>query len=132
MKKFFKSVIAVGAVAGLSYLGFKGYKRLNDVTKMSKTLPDHLNELLGETPKVDINQKLNSLSIAVGLTANTYENLVIDLEEQIDSYVTDYYPNLSKLKLTITKYIKADEEEESSDETECECGCEQKENEEKE
>ena len=112
MKKIFKSVITVGVLAGLSYIGFKGYKRINDVIKMSKTLPDYLRDILGERPKIDINQKLNSLSIAVGLSAEGYENLVVDLEEQIDNYILDYYPSLVKLRLTITKYIKAQETEE--------------------
>ena len=124
MKKFFKGLITVGALAGLSYLGFKGYKRIDEIMKLSKTLPDFLFDLLGEKPKINISQKLNSLSIAVGLSTEGYENLKIDLEEQIDNYIADYYPSIGKLRLTITKYIKsADEEEENEEEEECGCGC---------
>ena len=123
MKKFFKGLITVGALAGLSYLGFKGYKRFDEMMKLSKTLPDFLFDLLGEKPKINLSQKLNSLSIAVGLSAEGYENLKIDLEEQIDNYIADYYPNTAKLRLTITKYIKAAEIEEDEEDDGCGCGC---------
>ena len=125
MKKFLKGLITVGALAGLSYLGFKGYKRVDEMMKLSKTLPDFLFDLLGEKPKINISQKLNSLSIAVGLSTEGYENLKVDLEEQIDNYIADYYPNTAKLRLTITKYIKsADAEDEENEDDACDCGCE--------
>ena len=126
MKTFFKGIITVGALAGLGYLGFKGYKRLNGMMKLSKTLPEFLFDLLDEKPKINISQKLNTLSITVGLSAEGYENLKIDLEEQIGNYVADYYPDLAKLRLIITKYIKTTEsetEDNEEDEDTCGCGC---------
>ena len=110
MKKFFKGLLTVGAIAGIGYLGFKGYQRVSEVMKLSKTLPDYLQDLLGEKPKISINMRLNSLSVAVGLSAKTYENLNFDLAEQIQCYISDYYPCLGKLKVVVTKYIKAIDE----------------------
>ena len=121
--KFWKNLFAIGAVAGVGYLGFKGYQRVSDIIKMSKSLPSYLQDLLDETPKIDINMRLNSLSVAVGLTAETYENLNFDLSEQIISYIDDYYPTLAKLKVSVTKYIKAIGNEE--DNGTCDCGCDQ-------
>jgi hypothetical protein len=124
MKGFWKSLFTIGAVAGVGYLGFKGYRRVSDVMKMSKTLPDYLNDLLEERPKVDINMRLTSLSVAIGLTAETYEKVNVELDEQIDRYINDYYPNLAKLRLSVTKYIKsADEEIEEEEDEECDLGC---------
>jgi len=107
MKRFWKSLFTISAVAGIGYLGFKGYQRVNDVLKMTKTLPDYLQDILNEKPKISINMRLNSLSVAVGLTEETYENLNFDLDDQINRYIFDYYPNLAKLRIVTTTYIKA-------------------------
>jgi len=114
MNKFFKGLFTIGAIAGIGYIGFKGYQRVSEVIKMSKTLPDYLQDLLNEKPKISINMRLNSLAIAVGMSAETYESLNIDLTEQIQCYISDYYPSIAKLKISVTKYIKA------ADDAECE------------
>ena len=107
MKRFWKSLFTIGAIAGIGYLGFKGYQRVSDVMKMTRTLPDYLQDILNEKPKISINMRLNSLSVAVGLTAETYESLNFDLDDQINRYIFDYYPSLAKLRIITTKYIKA-------------------------
>ncbi|MCL1827672.1 MAG: hypothetical protein FWG20_06465 [Candidatus Cloacimonetes bacterium] len=129
MKKFFKGLLTVAALAGISYAGYKAYSRINEVMKISKTLPDYLFDLLGEKPRIDINQKLGSLSIAVGLSSEAYESLEIDLEDYITNYIADYYPNIANLKLTITKYIKASKVP-SDDSADCVCDCNETESEE--
>ena len=112
MKRFWKNVFTLGAIAGVGYIGFKGYQRISNISKMSKTLPDYLEDLLDEKPKININMGFNSLSIAVGLSAVTFENIDFDLDDQIKRYIIDYYPCLSKLKIFISKYIKSSIEEE--------------------
>jgi hypothetical protein len=107
MKKFFKNLFTLAAVAGVAYVGYKGYQRITNATRLSKTLPDYLEDLLDERPKVNVNIGLMSISIAVGLSADCYESLNFDLDEQIISYVTDYYPALGKLKINVTKYIQS-------------------------
>ncbi|MCK9329296.1 MAG: hypothetical protein PHY08_05950 [Candidatus Cloacimonetes bacterium] len=113
MKNFFKKIFTIGAIAGVGYLGFKGYTRISEVIKLSKTLPDYLADLLDEKPNVDINMRLNSMSIAVGVTADTYENINFDLDSQINRYIVDYYPGLSKLNISTHKYIKSSSENET-------------------
>jgi hypothetical protein len=57
--------------------------------------------------------RLNSLAIAVGMSAEAYESLNFDLSDQIQSYISDYYPCLAKLKIMVTKYIKAADDAEA-------------------
>jgi len=117
MKDLWKKILLVGAIAGVGYLGYKGYRIVNDMVKLNKTLPDFLKDFLDERPKVSVNMRFNSLSIAVGLSAEAYENINFDLDDQIQNYIIDYYPTLAKLKITTQKYIKSavTEEEELQD-----------------
>ena len=117
MKGFWKNLITVGAIAGAGYLGFKGYQRISDIIKLSKTLPEYLHDLLDEKPKIDINMRLNSMSVAVGLTSETYENIDFDLDKQIQRYIMDYYPSLGKLKISTHKYIRTSDS--YQDENDC-------------
>ena len=107
MKRFWKNFFTIGALAGGAYIGFKGYQRLSSVNKMSRTLPDYLEDLIDEKPKIKVNLGFNSLSIAVGLSSFALENIDFDLEDHITRYVIDYYPCLANLKITISQYIRA-------------------------
>jgi len=111
MKGIWKKILIFGAVAGVGYLGYKTFRIVNDISKLTKTLPDFLKDILDEKPKVNINIRLNSLSIAIGLSSEAYENIDIDLDDQIQNYIIDYYPNLAKLKITTQKYIKSSVDE---------------------
>ena len=111
MKKFWKNLFTIGAIAGGAYVGFKGYQRVSSVSKISKTLPDYLEDLVDEKPKINVSMGFNSLSIAIGLSAFTFENIDFDLEEQINRYVIDYYPCLAKLKINISQYIKSSDDD---------------------
>ena len=106
MKRFWKNLFTFAALAGIGYVGYKAYQRISNTSRLSKTLPEYLEDILDEKPKINVNIGIMSMSIAVGLSAETFENLNFDLDEQIISYITDYYPALAKLKITITKYIK--------------------------
>ena len=108
MKGFWKKVITVGAIVGVSYLGYKAYRIVNSMNKLSKTLPDYLKTLLDEKPKVDVNLKINCISIAIGLSADTFENISFDLVEQIHCYIADYYPSLAKLKFNVQQYVRSE------------------------
>ena len=116
MNKFWKNLFTLATVAGGAYLGFKGYQRYSNVTKLSKTLPDYLEDLVDEKPKIHINCGFSSLSIAVGLSAFAIENIDFDLEDQIRRYVLDYYPALGKLKISVSQYIKSSINEDLDDE----------------
>ena len=79
---------------------------MNEIIKLKKTLPDYLKDIIDERPKIDISIRLNSISIAVGLSADVFETIDFDLDEQIQNYIFDYYPSIAKLKITTQKYIK--------------------------
>jgi|GEM_PF-2443518 len=111
MRGFWKKLFTIGAIAGVGYIGLKGYQRISSVSKMAKTLPDYLGDLLDEKPRVDVNLGLNSLSIAVGLSATVLERIDFDLDEQIKRYIIDFYPFLSKHKISISKYIRTSDED---------------------
>jgi hypothetical protein len=107
MKGLFKGIVIVGAIVGIGYLGYRAYQVISDMTKLRRTLPDFLKDLLDERPQVDVNLRLNSLSIAIGMSTEAYEALDFDLNEQVMNFVVDYYPVLAKLKITTQKYIKS-------------------------
>ncbi|MCL2064559.1 MAG: hypothetical protein FWG98_09355 [Candidatus Cloacimonetes bacterium] len=111
MKKFWKNLFTVGAIAGGAYVGFKGYQRVSSLNKMSKTLPDYLEDLIDERPKINVNMSFNSLSIAIGLSSFAIENIDFDLDEQVNRYIIDYYPCLSKMRINISQYIKSSGED---------------------
>jgi hypothetical protein len=106
MRKFLKNLFTLGAFAGAAFLGYKTYQRISNTARLAKTLPDYLEDMLDEKPKINVNTGLMSISIAVGLSSETYETLNFDMDEQIVSYITDYYPALGKLKINVTKYIR--------------------------
>ena len=120
MKGIWKNLMIVGALAGVGYLGYKAYCVVNNMVKLSKTLPDYLKDILDERPKVDVHLRFNSLSIAIGLTADTFESLDFDLDEQVECYIQDYYPRLAKFRINVQKYIKAATEEQIKDKRESE------------
>ena len=116
MKGLWKNLMVIGALAGVGYLGYKAYRVVSNMVKLNKTLPDYLKDILDERPKVDVHLRFNSLSIAIGLTADTFETIDFDLDEQVESYIVDYYPGLAKFKINVQKYIRSSVEDEKREE----------------
>ncbi len=115
MKGFWKKMLTITALAGVSYVGFQGYKRVNSIVKLSKSLPDYLENIIEESPKVSITMKLNSIRISIGLSQEAYDKNY-DLDTHIKEYIEDFYPALAKLQAEVSTYIKDndnDEEEET-------------------
>jgi len=65
MKKFLKKVLIIGGTAAAAHFGFKAYKKISGIAKLSKSLPEFLNNVYGETPRVNLKQTLNSTRIKV-------------------------------------------------------------------
>ncbi|HPY95897.1 MAG TPA: hypothetical protein PL063_01645 [Candidatus Cloacimonadota bacterium] len=105
MKKFWKSLFTIAAISGASYVGYKGYKRISSVTKLSKSLPDYLENVIGEKPKVSISMTLNQISISLGISQEAYDK-ELELESLIREYIEDFYPSLAKVKSIINTYIR--------------------------
>ncbi len=110
MNKFFKTVFVLGGTALAGYFGLKAYKRINGIVKLSKSLPEFLNNVYGDKPKVNITKTMNSLMIKVGFTQETLDKHN-DIETTVREYVEDFYPELGKGILSIDIEVKSEEEE---------------------
>ncbi|HPV14512.1 MAG TPA: hypothetical protein PL126_02540 [Candidatus Cloacimonadota bacterium] len=119
MKKIFKGVAITAAAALVTHFGYKTYKRISSVAKLSKSLPEFLKNVYGEAPKLAINRSFNTMTIRAGFSEETLEKHN-DIEVTIREYVDDFYPDLSKCALDIDVYVLGDEEEEEEAEVEAE------------
>jgi hypothetical protein len=116
MKKFFKALLLIGGTALAAHFGMKTYKKINGTVKLSKSLPEFLNNVYGEMPKVNISQNLNSTNIKV-----FFSQEIIDKHSDIDTtvreYVDDFYPDLAKSSVDISVQVKSEETEEETEDT---------------
>ncbi|MCB5251024.1 MAG: hypothetical protein RBS16_02225 [Candidatus Cloacimonadales bacterium] len=110
MNKFWKNILKIGAIAGVTYVGYKGYKRVDSIMKLSKSLPDYLENVLGEKPKVSITMKLKQIDISLGISQDTFDK-ELEIETLIIEYIEDFYPTLADVKAQIHTYIKHDFED---------------------
>ncbi len=113
MSKFFKTVFVLGGTALAGYFGLKAYKRVSGVVKLSKSLPEFLNNVYGEKPKLDMRKTFNDLSITAKFSAEIIDKHN-DIETTIREYVDDFYPELGKCALNITVSELGEEECEDS------------------
>ncbi len=112
MKKFFKSLLFLLGASAAGYFGYKGYKKVSTVIKLSKTLPDYLNNIMGEKPKININLTFKTLTIVIGVTQVILDGNS-DLEATVREYIEDFYPELTKYEIVVKIEVK-DTCEESS------------------
>ncbi|HPT72253.1 MAG TPA: hypothetical protein PLE74_08220 [Candidatus Cloacimonadota bacterium] len=118
MKKFFKSMLILGGTAAAGYLGFKAYKKVSSIVRLSKALPEFLKNVYGESPKIHINMALNKVIIRTGFSQETIDKHD-DIESTVREYVEDFFPSLGNKKLSIHVYVKGEEDEEDDDECCC-------------
>ena len=111
MNKFFKTVFVLDGTALAGYFGLKAYKRINSIVKLSKSLPEFLNNVYGEKPTVNMNKTLNSLGIRVGFSQEILDKHT-DIESTVREYVEDFYPELGKGSLDIEIQLKGAEADE--------------------
>lgn len=101
MKKIFKSLLVIGGTALAAHFGYKAYKRVNGSIKLSKSLPEFLNNVYGEMPKVNITSGLGNMSVSVHFCQETLDKHT-DIETTTREYIDDFYPELSKCTVDIT------------------------------
>ena len=111
MKNFFKTVLLIGGTALAASFGYKAYKRINGIVKLSKSLPEFLNNVYGEKPKLGINRTFNTMAIKAGFSQEIIDKHT-DIETTIREYIDDFYPELAKCSVDISVYVKGEEEEE--------------------
>lgn len=117
MKRFLKGLLLVGGVALAAQFGFKAYKKINGTVKLSKSLPEFLNNVYGEMPEMNINRSLNSMNIKIGFSQEILDKHS-DIENTVQEYIDDFYPELAKHSVEITVQLKGMEEQESPAEEE--------------
>jgi len=112
MKKFFKALLVIGGTATAAHFGLKAYRRINGIVKLSKSLPEFLSNVYGETPKLDINQQMSLLSIKIGFSQEILDKHD-DIENTVREYIDDFYPEVAKCSVDIEIHAKGEEEEET-------------------
>ncbi|MDP3114290.1 MAG: hypothetical protein Q8M98_05870 [Candidatus Cloacimonadaceae bacterium] len=110
MKKFFKAVLFIGGTALAAHFGMKAYKRVSGIVKLSKSLPEFLNNVYGEKPKTNINRTFSAMNIKLGFTQEIIDKHT-DIETTVREYIDDFYPELAKCSVDIEVYVKGEEEE---------------------
>ena len=90
MKKFFKKVLILGGTIAAAHFGFKAYKKISGTAKLSKTLPEFLNNVYGEMPQVNVNHTLNSTRIKVFFSQNILDKFT-DIETTNREKIYDFY-----------------------------------------
>jgi hypothetical protein len=111
MKKFFKKVLILGGTIAAAHFGFKAYKKISGTAKLSKTLPEFLNNVYGEMPQVNVNHTLNSTRIKVFFSQNILDKFA-DIETTIREYIDDFYPEIAKTSVDISIMPATEETEE--------------------
>ncbi len=111
MKKFFKKVLILGGTIAAAHFGFKAYKKISGTAKLSKTLPEFLNNVYGEMPQVNVNHTLNSTRIKVFFSQNILDKFT-DIETTIREYIDDFYPEIAKTSVDISIMPATEETEE--------------------
>ncbi|PKN72873.1 MAG: hypothetical protein CVU50_04935 [Candidatus Cloacimonetes bacterium HGW-Cloacimonetes-3] len=103
MKRIFKRLLMLGSVLAVGYQGFRSYRLFSYIKIAENELPDYLDEVYGETPKV-------SASITVNVIIHTQIKIVFspevfvkhpDIQDEITLYIRETYPQLSKCRLKV-------------------------------
>jgi len=110
MKKFFKKALVFGGVALAAHFGFKAYKRFSGITKLAKSLPEFLNYIYGERPKLHVNQSLNMLNLKVEFSPEILEKHE-DIETTVREYIDDFHPEMARGAITIEVIARSEEDE---------------------
>ncbi|MCK9310472.1 MAG: hypothetical protein PHY48_03775 [Candidatus Cloacimonetes bacterium] len=109
MKKFFKALLIVGGAALAANFGLKAYKRINGTVKLSKSLPEFLNNVYGEKAEVNISSTLNTITIKIGFSQEVLDKHN-DIESTVQEYIDDFYPEMSKNSIEINVSLKGEED----------------------
>lgn len=111
MNKFFKTLLVVGGTVFAAHYGLKTYKRINGTVKLTKSLPEFLSNVYGEKPEVkNLTATMNALDIKLGFSQELMDKHN-DIENTIQEYIDDFYPELAKNSIEISIYVKGTEPE---------------------
>lgn len=110
MKNFFKNVFWLGVFSALSYYGYKFYQKIKSMSNLQNTLPQYLENIIGESPKQKINLQLKKLTYDLWFSKETLEKNP-NIEEMIREYMDDFYPAFNGMSIEININEKSDDSE---------------------
>lgn len=103
MKKIYKSFLWIGGSVLVASQVYRATRAILGARKLDKTLPEFLENIYGERPKVDINVAMNvgtvmtvSIKFSPALLAKSP-----DIEDEVRDYIRDFYPSMAKFKTRI-------------------------------
>jgi hypothetical protein len=103
MKDFCKKIFKFAIFGAVAYFGFRIFERIKSAIEISKTLPQYLENVVGEKPKVNMNITWHNAQVSVGLSKEVIEKNE-DLENTIREYIEDFYPAVPDNCVTIDLY----------------------------
>jgi len=119
MKKLLKALLLIGGAAFAANFGLKAYKKINGTVKLSKSLPEFLNNVYGEVPEMNVTRTLNSMVIKIGFSQEVLEKHN-DIDNTVQEYIDDFYPELAKNSIEISIFTKGEAVAEPAEEEETE------------
>ncbi|MCB5262521.1 MAG: hypothetical protein LHW64_04795 [Candidatus Cloacimonetes bacterium] len=117
MNKFCKTVLLLGGTAVAAHFGLKAYRRVNGIVKLSKSLPEFLSNVYGESPQINVNQGLGHITIKVGFSQEILDKHD-DIENTIREYIDDFYPEVARCSVEIDVHVSGEEGEDESEQDE--------------
>jgi len=101
MGKKINTFLGFSIVGGLGYFAFQVYRKIKGAIELDKTLPQYLENLLGEKPaSFNVNLEFSGTSIEI-----IFSQKIIDENENIEQiirdYVRDFYPMFKDENLKI-------------------------------
>ncbi len=104
MKGSFGKLLKIAFIGAISYAGYNIYKKIHAAIELDKTLPQYLENVIGEKPEVNITYTLNVYTISVCFSKEILEKNK-DLETTVRDYICDFYPmlNIDKIKIELSK-----------------------------
>lgn len=117
MGKFLKKTFWLSFFSFVGYFGVKLSKKIIAIKNITKTLPQYIENVVGEKPEFDLTSTMKTISLDIGFSKKTYKKLV-DLETTVREYINDFYPVFPDEKVLINIYEKISFEPEETKKTE--------------
>jgi len=114
MKKFFKKLFWLGFFSAAAYYGYKFYQKVLAVIGINKTLPQYMENVIGERPKINLTLTCTKCSMKALFTKETLDKNN-NIDEMIQEYIDDFYPVFANGKMKIELAAKPDTEKEDID-----------------
>jgi hypothetical protein len=104
VKSFFGKLLKIAFIGAIGYVGFKIYKKIRAAIELDKTLPQYLENVIGEKPEVNITYTLNEYTISICFSKEIIAKNK-ELETTVRDYICDFYPmlNIDKIKIKLNQ-----------------------------